>query len=67
LGKITSWTTHSALGIPTFQEIFAGVVKLHQSPLPNPSRRCKNRRRDERGSKVLTFKNGVESERELKE
>jgi hypothetical protein len=27
--KIASWTTHPALGVPTFQEFFAGVVKLH--------------------------------------
>jgi hypothetical protein len=33
VGKIAFQSTHSALGVPTYQNPFAGVVKLHHSSI----------------------------------
>ncbi len=52
------------MGSPHLEEELVGGDCRSRSPLPNPSKRCKNHRREGRGSKLKGDNNG--GERKLK-
>jgi hypothetical protein len=48
------------MGSPHLEEELIGGDCRSRSPLPNPSKICKNHRREGRGSKLKRFNNGGE-------